>query len=331
MSLRHGILVTVLLLGCPGPREPRPVAHEPLLASLVNETGEAIEITTLQSGAIVKCDAVVANEEAVVLAAIFAHPEIGDRANILKIPANASVELARGRGCAAMKIGEEYALVRANERLALRKTNGKLALFGARAHAAIDPPAKCAMEPLFFTPHMGWLMEHEWRVDAVAPESGCLAIDVAHAELRDRWKLCAPPGSWPFEKGATVKPYSHGTGLSFLGKGLNLVLEQPKLPMTDVGEVEIHVEAVRTGSPCSVPHAFDIAVPEGAVVVPASLAITVAGKKTLVPPNTIVALPGGSQQHHFAVQSAQHVLAVPSYFAHEGLFDRAAWVYWTTK
>lgn len=327
--MRYGLLVTALLAGCPGPRAETPKASARPLASLVNETGQRATVDVLESGARIRCEAILPAEEAIVLAGIFDHPETGDRTTRLEIEPGNTADLAHGEGCVAIRIGESHALVHANDRLVLQKDGS---LRGPHVHRAVAPPPKCAIEPLFFTPHMATLMDAPWRVDEITQSAQCLAIDVSRASEKDRWKLCAPPGSWPFGKGTSVKAYSHGTGLSFLGPSLNLVLEQPVLPLTDQVDVNIHVSVERSGSPCIVPPTMDIAVPEGAIVVPGNLAIVIGTQpKNVLVPNTKVALSGATQTHHYAFQSAQHVLAVPSYFAREGLHDRAAWVYWTSK
>jgi hypothetical protein len=327
--MRYALVATALLAGCPAPRSGT-IAEAPSrkLGSLVNDSAAPIAIDVLQSGARIRCDAIRPEEEAMVLAAVFDHPETGDRRAHLEIPAKSSVDLAHGTDCAAVRIGAWHALVHANDRLVLEKQT----LSGPHVHPQVPPPPKCAIEPLFFTPHMATLMDREWRVDAIGQKGSCLAIDVSSGELHDGWKLCAPPGSWPFEASATVKPYSHGTGLSFLGKDRNLVLEQPILPLTDEGDVTIHVSAERAGAPCIVPPTFDIALPEGAVVVPANLAIVVGTQpKKVLAAGASLDLKGATQTHHYALQSAHHVLAVPSYSTREGLYDRGAWVYWTTK
>jgi hypothetical protein len=326
--VRYGLVAMVALAGCPDPRVGSPRATARPLASLVNETGQRATLDVLQSGARLRCDAIAPDEEAIVLAGIFDHPETGDRTAHLAIEPGSAVDLAEGTDCAAVRIGEWQALVHAKDRLALRHEG---AVVGPHVHRAVAPPPKCAIEPLFFTPHMATLLDGPFRVDGIT-QGSCLAIDVSRGAEKDRWKLCAPPGSWPFAEGTTVKPYSHGTGLSFLGPSLNLVLEQPILPLTDQVDVAIHVSVERAGSPCIVPPTMDIAVPEGAIVVPGNLAIVIGAQpKNVLVPNTSIALKGSTQTHHYALQSAQHVLAVPSYFAREGLHDRAAWVYWTSK
>jgi hypothetical protein len=300
--------------------------HARPLATLVDETGQRATVDVLQSGARIRCDAIVPNEEAIVLAGIFDHPETGDRTTHLEIEPGKAIDLGEGTDCAAVRIGEWHALVHANDRLVWRNE-----LAGPHVHRAVAPPPKCAIEPLFFTPHMATLMDAPWRVDEIT-QGDCLAIDVSRAQEKDRWKLCAPKGSWPFGKGTSVKPYSHGTGLSFLGPSLNLVLEQPVLPLTDQVDVTIRVSVERAGAPCIVPPTMDIAVPEGAIVVPGNLAIEIGTQpKNVLAPNTSIDLKGTTQTHHYALQSAQHVLAVPSYSGREGVHDRAAWVYWTSK